>query len=1055
MSALSSLLVQDQVVPVRAIEEALQRQVIYGGQLDTNLLELGAVGEEVLVEYKARVAGMPPASLEEFNTVDRDLIRSVPRTLAERFSFVPLRRSGRTLRVAVCQSENESRLSEVENALDLEVEPVMTSELRLCVALKRFYGSDLPSRFTKLAGLLESRSVPRYVPKPRPTPTAPPARERDVPSQGRPGRVVREKSDTLKMLLPASGEHETTPADEAEPRDTYEELRPETATEPPTAAAPEPWIDDDAIVPAPEREMDEPDPVQDAGEVVPAPSAMPPPAAGAPWTLPGIEPRDLRSRLTPSAPILQVPPPVSDALMQIEDATTREEIFDAAVGAAAGLFEYAALFVIKGSQAFIKAASGAGVAANAIGSYAFSVDTPGVLWTVSQTRSHYVGPLLHGKPDRDILGAIALRPPLSVVAIPVVLKQRVVAVILGASPADRGAAETVGPMLVLGAALGRALERLILERKRTASDRTVPSLDRTERETDAAVPPDDASSRSRRTTGTPRASYVPGPPPRPRSCRMIERPGQVDAPRTEVAADGPHPVGEAPGKPDLGPATDRGGDDGPASIIEAVSKAARDGGTGPAHVDDLEIRTRALAREQGFVFPESGEGGATLEVIEPLDDEAPTLEVVAPIDAGPPPMLEVVAPIDAGPPPTLEVVAPIDAGPPPTLEVVAPIDVEPPPTLEVVAPIDAEPPLILEVVAPIDVEPPPTLEVVAPIDAESTTLEIVEPLDEQLDVERVADIARPTGSDDDRPARGPHDSIPSVIVDMGQEIETLVALALGEGEDAERAARELVAAGEEGLPSLVRRFPRDVRPGWESFRHISDLPAPHGKVLEFLGRFGDVIIPYVLPILRSKHVSKRYFAVMLLGTIESDEALDAIGQKLLDPDPRVAALAGSVLSTAIERRPLPGAVFDAIRSVLSDPQAPDMYITRAAEAVSVLHDRGAVPALIDMVRSARGARLDMSLVTLRAVTGQDFGKSWRRWSAWWKRAQSQHRVEWLIEALGHGDESVRDTAFRELSAFVPEDFGFVPSGPRRERDRARQLYVKWWKETGRNLFRDG
>jgi len=1041
MSALSSLLVQDQVVPVRAIEEALQRQVIYGGQLDTNLLELGAVGEEVLVEYKARVAGMPPASLEEFNTVDRDLIRSVPRTLAERFSFVPLRRSGRTLRVAVCQSENESRLSEVENALDLEVEPVMTSELRLRVALKRFYGSDLPSRFTKLAGLLESRSVPRYVPKPRPTPTAPPSRERDVPSQGRPGRVVREKSDTLKMLLPASGEHETTPADEAEPRDTYEELRPETASEPSTAAAPEPWIDDDAIVPAPEREMDEPDPMQDAGEVVPAPSAMPPPAAGAPWTRPGIEPRDLRSRLTPSAPVLQVPPPVSDALMQIEDATTRGEVFDAAVGAAAGLFEYAALFVIKGADAFIKAAAGAGVAANAIGSYAFSVDTPGVLWTVSQTRSHYVGPLLHGKPDRDILGAIALRPPLSVVAIPVVLKQRVVAVILGASPADRGAAETVGPMLVLGAALGRALERLILERKRTVSDRTVPSLDRTERETDAAVPPDETSSRSRRTTGTPGASYVPGPPPRPRSCRMIERPGQIDAPRTEVAQDGSRPVGEAPGKPDLGPATDRGGDDGPASIIEAVSKAARDGGTGPAHVDDLEIRTRALAREQGFVFPESGEGGSTLEVIEPLDDEAPTLEVVAPIDAEPPPMLEVVAPIDAEPPPTLEVVAPIDDEPPPTLEVVAPIDAEPPPTLEVVAPIDAE--------------PPPTLEVVAPIDAESTTLEIVEPFDEQLDVDRVADIARPTGSDDDRPARGPHDSIPSVIVDMGQEIETLAALALGEGEDAERAARELVAAGEEGLPSLVRRFPRDVRPGWDSFRHISDLPAPHGKVLELLGRFGDVIIPYVLPILRSKHVSKRYFAVMLLGTIESDEALDAIGQKLLDPDPRVAALAGSVLSTAIERRPLPGAVFDSIRSVLSDPQAPDMYITRAAEAVSVLHDRGAVPALIDLTRSARGARLDVSLVTLRAVTGQDFGKSWRRWSAWWKRAQSQHRVEWLIEALDHGDESVRDTAFRELSAFVPEDFGFVPSGPRRERDRARQLYVKWWKETGRNLFRDG
>ena len=47
-SRLSSLLVRDGLIGVKRMEQAFQRQVIYGGALDTILLEMGAISEERL-----------------------------------------------------------------------------------------------------------------------------------------------------------------------------------------------------------------------------------------------------------------------------------------------------------------------------------------------------------------------------------------------------------------------------------------------------------------------------------------------------------------------------------------------------------------------------------------------------------------------------------------------------------------------------------------------------------------------------------------------------------------------------------------------------------------------------------------------------------------------------------------------------------------------------------------------------------------------------------------------------------------------------------------------
>src|SRR5258705_1976666 len=89
-SRLSSLLVRDGLVGVKRMEKAFQRQVIYGGSLDTILLEMNLVPEERLVQYLALASGLPPAARDQGETIDHDAVSAITRQLRQRHRAVPV-----------------------------------------------------------------------------------------------------------------------------------------------------------------------------------------------------------------------------------------------------------------------------------------------------------------------------------------------------------------------------------------------------------------------------------------------------------------------------------------------------------------------------------------------------------------------------------------------------------------------------------------------------------------------------------------------------------------------------------------------------------------------------------------------------------------------------------------------------------------------------------------------------------------------------------------------------------------------------------------------------
>src|SRR5688572_6671247 len=117
MATLASLLARDAIVSLDTIEQALQRQVLDGGELDTALLELAQVPENVLASYRAASFGLPAAARAEFEAITPEVRTRVPAELAHEHRIVPLRADGDTLVVARAWPLREAAAHRLEDRL--------------------------------------------------------------------------------------------------------------------------------------------------------------------------------------------------------------------------------------------------------------------------------------------------------------------------------------------------------------------------------------------------------------------------------------------------------------------------------------------------------------------------------------------------------------------------------------------------------------------------------------------------------------------------------------------------------------------------------------------------------------------------------------------------------------------------------------------------------------------------------------------------------------------------------------------------------------------------
>ncbi len=171
MPRLGELLVLAGLLTAEQVEQALRAQVLWGGRLGTNLVELHHLELDPLAKALGRQHRMPAALARHFNHADRELQRRLSPELADRYACVPLlcTRPDDHVVVASLAPIPPRHLAIIADELAVDVGrmvPAIAAELRIRYQLERVYGIRRTARFLRARG----KDVPVF-----PTLAIPPA----------------------------------------------------------------------------------------------------------------------------------------------------------------------------------------------------------------------------------------------------------------------------------------------------------------------------------------------------------------------------------------------------------------------------------------------------------------------------------------------------------------------------------------------------------------------------------------------------------------------------------------------------------------------------------------------------------------------------------------------------------------------------------------------------------------------------------------------------------------------------------------------------------------
>jgi hypothetical protein len=149
---LGTLLLRDAIISLGQLEEALRTQVLYGGRLGTNLVELGSIDLDTLGLYLSKTHGVPHATAARMEAADPGAAARLGADLAERhcaFPIGPEPLRPDTIAVAMADPRQHDRIGDISRRMGCAVAPYAASELRILYYLEQRLGIARRPRFLR------------------------------------------------------------------------------------------------------------------------------------------------------------------------------------------------------------------------------------------------------------------------------------------------------------------------------------------------------------------------------------------------------------------------------------------------------------------------------------------------------------------------------------------------------------------------------------------------------------------------------------------------------------------------------------------------------------------------------------------------------------------------------------------------------------------------------------------------------------------------------------------------------------------------------------------
>ncbi len=156
---LGEALVKDSLITREQLRLALERQVIFGGRIGTNIVELGILTERDLSAFLSRFFKIPAVDPVQLAAVDPEVIACISRELAEKYKAVPFKKDRNRLHVAILDPRSMATADEMRFITGYDIIPYVITELRLLYALEKYYGIERDLRYISVFGKEEERET--------------------------------------------------------------------------------------------------------------------------------------------------------------------------------------------------------------------------------------------------------------------------------------------------------------------------------------------------------------------------------------------------------------------------------------------------------------------------------------------------------------------------------------------------------------------------------------------------------------------------------------------------------------------------------------------------------------------------------------------------------------------------------------------------------------------------------------------------------------------------------------------------------------------------------
>ena len=166
---IGEMLVDAGLISTAQLQEALRHQRITGGRMGSNLVAMGFISEDLLMDFLAQKTGVPRFDLKNLD-IPVNVLQRIPKRLADQLNVLPVSiKEPKSLVLAMTDPSDLNAIDSARFASGLNIEPVVASYSTLRAAIADQYRklAESESRTIEVSGpanLDEALPVPFDIP---------------------------------------------------------------------------------------------------------------------------------------------------------------------------------------------------------------------------------------------------------------------------------------------------------------------------------------------------------------------------------------------------------------------------------------------------------------------------------------------------------------------------------------------------------------------------------------------------------------------------------------------------------------------------------------------------------------------------------------------------------------------------------------------------------------------------------------------------------------------------------------------------------------------------